>query len=396
MTIGFLMAKGGPEPLLVDWLRTAGARNVASGRAAHLPYAFNIRGLCSLLRERVVTANNGSADAFGTERLMLVEGRTYYLFREELQPCPPGRHAAKCSYLISRNGTRLANFNYHGYLSRLQQEEKHAGQHKNEQAKEQQAKERVRELAETKAVEGMLPSSINQSAAAVVATTTAVNTTGCASRHRMPTYYINLANRTQRRAEIETELGAAELNYTRIKAFKSKRPILGCAISHVAALEAARRCASSARALLVFEDDFHFNGSSTAVMRRVLLSLDMLERRNVTWHAILLAYNLVADARMNESLVEHTPGLVRLRDARTTSAYMVHPTYVPQLLSLAKASVRKLGEGMHMPSSRYAMDVAWKRLMARDRWYRLVPRAGTQRAGISDIAQGKWHDYGVR
>ena len=120
MTIGFMMARRGPEPLLSAWLGAGGAANIAAGPANKLPYAYSIRGVCSLLREWV--KQSAATDGFGAFRLMHVNGRTYYLFNEIVDRCPSGH--GRCTYLVSRSGRRLANVNSHQYLDRLRNAEK--------------------------------------------------------------------------------------------------------------------------------------------------------------------------------------------------------------------------------------------------------------------------------
>ena len=70
-------------------------------------------------------------------------------------------------------------------------------------------------------------------------------------------FYINLEHRTDRRAEIESELDAYGLKYERFNAFYTPPDgFIGCAQSHLAVLKLARE--RGYKNILIVEDDFKF------------------------------------------------------------------------------------------------------------------------------------------
>ncbi len=181
--------------------------------------------------------------------------------------------------------------------------------------------------------------------------------------------YINLEKRPNRRAAIEAELSGMGLHGERIAGLDTAPyGYIGCAYAHITALRTARERNWSH--VLILEDDFQF-----VVNRNTLGGL--LER--VVKHdfdVLLLAYNLRHSDRVDEFIS-------RTEHSFTASGYLVARHYYDTLIQKFEESLANL-VCMRNPES-HAIDVAWRRLQARDRWLHFHTRVGIQRPGFSDI-----------
>lgn len=71
-------------------------------------------------------------------------------------------------------------------------------------------------------------------------------------------------------------------------------------------------------------------------------------------------------------------------NAQTTVAYVVQHAYYDTLIAHLEEGLRMLEAEPHF-RSRYAIDMYWKSLQRRDRWYTLLPLTVSQLTGYSDI-----------
>lgn len=153
---------------------------------------------------------------------------------------------------------------------------------------------------------------------------------------------------------------------------------LGCAKSHVAVL-ASFLTTTRADYCLVLEDDFEFLRPWTDLVQR----FNRLAGERVDWDVLLLTGTAV--------LAEHTqpPGVARTLESQTTTGYLVKRAYVPQLLARFTESIPQMERFHALPrtavGARLAIDVAWKPLQRRDRWFIFSPPMGRQRPDYSDI-----------
>ena len=196
--------------------------------------------------------------------------------------------------------------------------------------------------------------------------------------------YINLARRTDRRAEMEAELQllqAPPAKVERFEAVEHAEGLIGCGLSHLAVIRRARE--QQWPNVLVFEDDFCASVDAAQLEARLQDIFSLPGGFDV----FMLAYNIVP--------ADSAPplGIVPTRNAQTTSAYLVHSDFYDTL-------IRNLEEGVALLQSEphrhwdFALDQYWKRLQPEARWYRANPRAGFQRASFSDCAQ-RFTDHGV-
>lgn len=180
----------------------------------------------------------------------------------------------------------------------------------------------------------------------------------------MDVFYINLARRPDRRREFEDEMKRWHVDATRVEAIDmSRRPELGCTLSHIKALSQ-----STADTCLVFEDDFMFDQDPHPMLR-------YLTEEFTEWDVIMLSSNIRESEPFNDRLV-------RVKYSWTSAGYLVKKAYVPTLIACFKTPAAQ------------PLDVLWRPLQHRDRWYACVPKLGKQRASFSDI-QRQFVDYGV-
>ena len=149
-------------------------------------------------------------------------------------------------------------------------------------------------------------------------------------------YYINLDKRTDRLAEICSELEKMDLSGgIRFPAIPHSNGIVGCGYSHLEVLRIARK--RKLRNVLIFEDDFQFLISKEEfheILREFFMS-------NIQYDVLMLSYNL-HKAEPYNSLVQ------RVMFAQTASGYLVNETMFDRLIELYETSIPLLEQtGKH-------------------------------------------------
>jgi len=179
-------------------------------------------------------------------------------------------------------------------------------------------------------------------------------------------FYINLDSRPDRRAEIEGELASMDLQGERFPAIKTTPGIIGCAQSHSAVLRLAKE--RGYPQVLIFEDDFQFLVSKDELQ----LFVDQFSEKE--YDVIMLSYNMVASVPEGD--------FIRVKDAQTTSGYIVHARFYDTLIrNLDEGVPGMIQTGQHWI---YGIDQYWKRLQPGALWYAASPRIGKQRPSISN------------
>jgi hypothetical protein len=198
----------------------------------------------------------------------------------------------------------------------------------------------------------------------------------------LPTLYINLDCRPDRRRDTERECSAFGLCCERVAAEGPPRgmhPMHGCTLSHIKCLLIAK--ARGWPMVLILEDDIEFCVSAAVAeeaLRPVLTG-------TVPFDIVMLAYN---DVVKSVTPVEHLQcvGLGRPQSFLTTAAYLVHRDMYDQLLETFTTSLGDL-----------PVDLAWLPLQTDPavRFYYCLTRIGRQRAGYSDIERRHTNYGGV-
>jgi glycosyl transferase family 25 len=184
--------------------------------------------------------------------------------------------------------------------------------------------------------------------------------------------YINLIHRTDRKAEIESEL-QKYFPVEKIQRFNAIHHIhggIGCSMSHIAVLEMAIE--NNWKNCLILEDDAVWSNFST--------SYPILEKLvNNSFDVITLG---IAHAR-------YTPEF-KLLSGQTATAYLIEQKYYKTLLGNFKEGLEQFLKTGNYPI--YALDQYWKKLQAKDNWYCVIPSLIIQKPSFSDIER-KHTDY---
>jgi GR25 family glycosyltransferase involved in LPS biosynthesis len=193
-------------------------------------------------------------------------------------------------------------------------------------------------------------------------------------------FYINLDHRTDRRAEIESELQALRIpssKIIRIPAIMHPMGIIGCCKSHIMTLEQFIMN-EEWTTCLVLEDDFSLKDSNydttQAQFNHFFNSVE-------EWDVLSLSYNShVYDFSILPTNIE---GIGKVMNIQTTSGYCITKTFAPILLQNFKegCALKERNTNSH----EYCLDQYWKRIQPAARWYAFVPAIGHQRPGYSDI-----------
>jgi hypothetical protein len=195
-------------------------------------------------------------------------------------------------------------------------------------------------------------------------------------------FYINLASRTDRLADIQNECAKMDLAAERVEASlpaPGTHAGFACTASHIRCLEMAQ--ARGWPYVLILEDDFTFLCSKE--------TLDQFVQRVVTsgavdFDVIMLAYNNQGQQLDDLSPEARGLGLGRVSHSFTSSGYIVHSRFYDTLLHNLRTSIQV----------QCLLDIFWKHLQPRSNWFYTLQRMGKQRASYSDIER-RTVDYGV-
>ena len=184
--------------------------------------------------------------------------------------------------------------------------------------------------------------------------------------------YINLAHRTDRRAEVEGELARMGLSGERFDAIKEHPGIVGCGKSHLAVLELAKE--RGWEHVLILEDDFQFDVDKEVANAQIQSFFDL----KIPYDVLMLSYGMDSSDPYNEVVCRAT-------QAQTASGYLVHSRFYDALIANLKEAIPLLiSTGRHWD---YANDQYWKRLQRTAQWFCMNTRIGRQRASYSDISE---------
>lgn len=191
-------------------------------------------------------------------------------------------------------------------------------------------------------------------------------------------YFINLEHRTDRLEHITAELKKTNIDPEKInkingiyfKYFGN----LGCARSHVLALQAFIETPDNIQTCVIFEDDFIFSISQPTINTLVDSFFNEIENYDV----LMLSSNT-----LNETTTPYS-FITKIIDAQTLSGYSVSKKFAPILLNNFKTSVYHLEKARYKVHN-YCIDIYMKNLQPISRWYCLSPKIGKQIESFSDI-----------
>ena len=181
--------------------------------------------------------------------------------------------------------------------------------------------------------------------------------------------FINLESRLDRKELFLAQFAdISGFNILRFNAIPDARGALGCTLSHIGCLEAAK--SNNWDHVLIFEDDFELIVTPAAFKAQ----MDLLLRR--PWDVLMISgYVLKCDAPVDS--------MCKVQDAQSTVAYAVRKSYYDTLIANFQESYAGLRDSKEY--RKYALDQYWKRLQVTGDWRISFPILGKQRAGFSDI-----------
>ena len=188
------------------------------------------------------------------------------------------------------------------------------------------------------------------------------------------TLFINLEQRTDRLEHALAEFKKMRIDAERVNAVKTKLGAVGCTLSHIRCLELAKQ--RDYEYVFICEDDITF--TQPFVLKKHLEIF--AAHGDLQWDVCIIGGNNVPPyEQINEFFV-------RVHNCQTTTGYIVKKHYYDVLISNFKESAKNL---MREPNNKqtYALDMYWKRLQQKDRWFMITPPTVTQYENYSDIEE---------
>jgi glycosyl transferase family 25 len=194
-----------------------------------------------------------------------------------------------------------------------------------------------------------------------------------------PTMVINLDERRDRWSHALEEFAKIGIpSPQRVSGIRREKGTLGCTLSHIHCLEEAIR--QNYESVFICEDDITF--TNTIVLLESYR--EFMEKVNIKWDVLIVGGNPCPPyARLPQ-----TDKCVRVVNCQTTTGYIVKKHYYNTLLQNFRETADKIqkGENAHI-------DIHWKHLQGKDRWFMLFPLTVVQYKSYSDIEK-RVVDYG--
>jgi hypothetical protein len=193
------------------------------------------------------------------------------------------------------------------------------------------------------------------------------------------THYINLEHRIDRLVHVKQELAKINVVGSRFNAIKLANGAVGCSMSHLKCLEQAKQNGSPY--VFVCEDDIQFLDPKL-FLKNLGLFCELIKS---DWDVLIISGNICPPFQPIGDFC------VRLVNCQTTTGYIVQQHYYDTLIANYREGITKL---LSDPTNKreYAIDMYWKRLQAKDRWYMIVPPTVVQMEGFSDV-EGRETNY---
>jgi len=185
-------------------------------------------------------------------------------------------------------------------------------------------------------------------------------------------YYINLEHRNDRKVHVIKEFETLGIKCAkRFNAIRNQNGAIGCTLSHIKALQDAKK--NGLPYIMIVEDDIQF--TNPGLFKNQLTGL---LRSGESWDVILIAgNNLPPYKKVNYFCVQ-------VLQCQTTTGYIVKADYYDILINNMKEGLVKLMKEPHRHFL-YAVDKYWFLLQQRDKWLLVTPLTVVQRADYSDI-----------
>jgi glycosyl transferase family 25 len=195
----------------------------------------------------------------------------------------------------------------------------------------------------------------------------------------MNSFYINLDERPDRKAQFENECQRMDLTVERFPAVRTYPGLSGCSQSHLRVLKLARD--RKYPSIMVFEDDFEFLITKEE-FQAIINSLPE------DYDVVMLSYNLIKSEPYNEQFG-------KALEVQTASGYIVHSRFYDKLIAIWEEGLSLLQEHDSCSyDSIYLNDQYWKQIQPMNNWYYSCKRVGKQRGSWSNLYEKPVY-YGV-
>ena len=188
------------------------------------------------------------------------------------------------------------------------------------------------------------------------------------------TYVINLESRKDRLKHVISEFNKLNVIPTRFNAIKTGTGAIGCTLSHIKCLEIAIE--EGLENIFICEDDITFLNSEL-----FLNNLNKFNKKIKDWDVLIIGGNVVKPYREIDNCC------LRIVNCQTTTGYIVNKQYYKVLLQNFREGVKQLIQNPNL-IKKYAIDIYWKFLQVKDKWYMIYPLTVTQYENYSDIEEG--------
>jgi len=183
------------------------------------------------------------------------------------------------------------------------------------------------------------------------------------------TLYINLLSRPDRNVHARSQFNLLNVSAERRNAIEHTNGAIGCTLSHIDCLTYAME--QNWPYVCICEDDILFT-NPTLFMNQLTLFLT----NQPTWDVLLIGANIAPP------FTRITDYCSQVYNAQTTTGYIVQRHYYDTLLTNFKTGLSKLIKTNYLF---YSIDIYWKQLQRKDKWYILTPLSVVQIPGYSDI-----------
>jgi GR25 family glycosyltransferase involved in LPS biosynthesis len=184
--------------------------------------------------------------------------------------------------------------------------------------------------------------------------------------------YINLDERNDRNEHFLQEIAKLRLKIQphRVPAIKLKEGAIGCSMSHIKALEYAKK--EGWPYVLICEDDITFTNPEQLIISLFkTLKQESSESNTLLWDVLLIAANNWPPFK------QQYENCIRVTNSCSATGYIVRQHYYDTLLQNYKEGVKLFIQNTDKKHL-YALDVWWKKLQIRDRWWMLTPATVSQ------------------
>jgi GR25 family glycosyltransferase involved in LPS biosynthesis len=197
-------------------------------------------------------------------------------------------------------------------------------------------------------------------------------------------YYINLEYRKDMYDSINNVIDNLKFDrskVTRINAIKKDNGAYGCALSHIQALEDAKK--NGYNKVLIFEDDFQpFDYIDTN--NKITKFLNEVQ----DWDLVQLSSNDDCDKK-NIGI----DNVYKVLNCQSTIAYAIQRHFIDKLLEVFIESANQLSKiENYIEPCPYCIDVNWKKIQKENNWYTFYPILGREYPKYSDV-QHKYIDH---